>query len=111
MQHADTAANAASELAREFYRRVIAPSMEWGHLGHENESPGTENVYRLYAAQCFNSAEQGGWDGCVLAVSAEREKGLREDIEVGRRLIKLGPMLFETPDLAQAIQFSDRSFL
>lgn len=92
---------------REMYRRVVVPGMEWGWAGLDCQSQLCEQVYRLYAAQHFD----GRWTECVVAVSADREPDLRADIDSGRRLLRLGVMLSETPDLAQAIQYSDRRYL
>lgn len=47
----------------------------------------------------------------LLSVSSSREPQLREDICLGRKLIEIGRMVFETLDFGLARQISDAQYL
>jgi hypothetical protein len=47
----------------------------------------------------------------LLSVSSSREEQLREDICLGRKLIEIGRMVFETSDFALARQISDAEYV
>ncbi len=64
-------------------------------------------TYRIYEAADAIRPQ----DTFLVSVSTTKEKGLQEDIMLGRKLLRLGRMIFETSDMLQARRLSDRHYL
>lgn len=65
-----------------------------------------ETLYHIFEAEAVN--KPGEW--LLVGVDAHHESKLREDIDLGRVLLKLGRLIYATPDKAKANRLADRRF-
>ncbi len=66
-----------------------------------------EDTCRIYEAE----EPYRGVRQFLLAVRKSGESRLREDIALGRRQLRLGRMIYETTDFAQARRLADREYV